>query len=59
MHFHTRLMAKLKYLVLHRRFEREVFPFPCPQYGYTWSLEKDARTYCIHIVCVGFLRMKK
>ena len=32
MHFHRRTMVKLKYLVLHGRFERKVFPFPCPIY---------------------------
>ena len=62
MHFHRRTMAKLIYLVrLAWTFRAKGLPVPVPYiYGYTWSLEKEARTYCIHIVCMcRFLKTEK
>ena len=55
MHFHMQTSnGKAEILGLAWTFRAKGLPVPVPYYCYTWSLEKEARTYCIHIVCVGF-----
>jgi hypothetical protein len=60
MHFRRRPMAKLKYLVLHGRFERKVFPFPCPIYMAIHGLLRRKQEHIVFIYSVcRFLRKEK